>query len=335
VTFKATTKDWTKRLLLGCGALRLANHFKSPGVVILAYHSVQDRPELYANSIGVTHATSVFESQMELIGCEYNPVELEKVLGFLRGERGLPRNAIAVTFDDGYRDNFEIVDPILRRFGIPASFYLIAGLIGTSEAPWFCRLRHAFAITGKDQWSDPVRGHRWNLSDPRSRSDALQTTFDIGSSMSADTCRATVRSIEQSLDVAPLEKDFMMTWDQVRKLEHSGHVVGSHTLTHPNVAHILDENIVRAEFVESKLHIEKELGVPVRHFSYPHPALNPQWTDQTVALSEAAGYESAVTTAPGPVRAGDDPLLLHRMMAPRQKDQFQWNLQRSFLGHRV
>lgn len=336
MSLKRTTKDSIKKILVGSGVLRLANHFAPPQAVILGYHSIRHRPELCANLIGlgITHATSVFERQMELIAREYSPVSLEEILLFLQGKKSLPKNPVAVTFDDGYLDNFEIADPILGRFGIQATFYLTASWIGTDEAPWFCRLRHAFATTARAEWPDPMRGQTWTLSDPRSRSAALQAAFDMASSMSGDVCQATVQTIEHELDVPPpaLKKNLMMTWDQARKLHDAGHLIGSHTLTHPNVAHLRNEEVVRKELVDSKRRIEEELRAPVKHFSYPHPALDPQWTQITIEITRDAGYETAVTTTPGAVRVGNNPLQMTRLMVPRFEDQFRWALESAFVG---
>ena len=60
----------------------------------------------------------------------------------------------------------------------------------------------------------------------------------------------------------------MMTWDEARTLAKSGHVVGSHTMTHPNVAHISADE-ARHELAGSKLKMEKELGKPVKAFFLP------------------------------------------------------------------
>jgi peptidoglycan/xylan/chitin deacetylase (PgdA/CDA1 family) len=271
---------------------------------------------------------------MELVAREYSPVSLEEILLFIQGQKQLPKNAVAVTFDDGYRENFEIADRVLRDYGIPAAFYLTASWIGTNEVPWFCRLRHAFATTRRNEWSDPVRGLSWKLSDPMIRNAALQAAFDMGSSMNGDVCRATVRTIEHELDVAPLalRKDLMMSWDQARKLHDAGHIVGSHTMTHPNVAHLSDEEIVRKELIESKRRVEVELDAPVEHFSYPHPALNPQWTQRTMEITREAGYQTAVTTTAGPIRVGNNPLQLTRVIVPRLEGQFRWALESAFLG---
>ena len=59
----------------------------------------------------------------------------------------LPRNALAITFDDGYRDNLTHAAPILARHGLPATIFLATGFIGTAEVPWFDRLAQRFKKT--------------------------------------------------------------------------------------------------------------------------------------------------------------------------------------------
>ena len=77
--------------------------------------------------------------------------------------------------------------------------------------------------------------------------------------------------------------------------------------------------------------MEKHLEEPVLHFSYPHPALNPHWSERTLAATQEAGYASAITTTRGPVRARANPLLLRRVRPIRPEHEFLWNLERAFL----
>jgi peptidoglycan/xylan/chitin deacetylase (PgdA/CDA1 family) len=340
---KAKLKNWVKQVFGRSGILRFASHFAPDGAAILMYHSVRDEPERYANSIGagIIHATHVFERQMEIVSRRFNPVTVDDVRRFLEEGKALPRRAVAVTFDDGFADNSEIAAPILSRFGIPAAFYLTVGLIGTNDPPWYCRLRHAFATTEKNEWvfsvsEKPAHEMPRSLTTPQDRDAALLAAFDLCSSLAGADLEKAVQSIERGLDVAPLsdEHGFMMNWDRARALQRAGHIVGCHTLTHPNVAHV-PQAVARKEVVESKGKLDEELGFPVLHFSYPHPGLNPNWNAGTVEMTREAGYQTAVTTTPGPVRTGDHPLSLTRIYTPRSEQEFVWSLERAFLRRRV
>jgi peptidoglycan/xylan/chitin deacetylase (PgdA/CDA1 family) len=343
-------KRWAKKVLVKSAILRTAARLKPPAAIILAYHSVRDEPERDSDWIapGITHATKVFTRHMELVARKFHPVNLEDILLFVKGEKVLPPRAVAVTFDDGYLDNLEVAAPVLSRFGLSAAFYLTVGMIGQLDTPWFCRVRHAFMTTSCTRWDSSshngsahkssshngsLQNRIWDLSSPAARDAALLAAYDICAPFVSQTQDEAVRTIENELQVQRTipEHRLMMNWDETKALRKAGHVVGSHTLTHPNVAHVADSEAQHAELVESKSRMEKNLGEPVVHFSYPHPALNPQWNEQTLKITREAGYSTALTTTKAPVAIGTNPLLLTRLNAPRLEYEFLWNLERAFL----
>ncbi len=334
--FKSHSKEYVRRAILRSRILDLAGRFAAPGAAILMYHSVREDPRDFADLIGpgITHAASAFRRQMEIIAREFAPVALEDVLRFVGGQGSLPRRAVAVTFDDGFADNLEVAEPILSHFGIPGAFYATVDLIGTPKPPWYSRLRYSFLTTRKPEWTSASDGRVWSLNDRAAREAALLAAFDLCAPLVAARQERAIHDIEAALD-AKFQPDghrFMMDWEQVRQLRARGHVVGSHTLTHPNVAYVADEADLRNELTESKKRIEAELGLEVLHFSYPHPSLNPQWSERTIKMTASAGYKSAVTTTHGLVSAGANPLCLKRLSAPRREDRFRWELGRAFLG---
>ena len=123
----------------------------------------------------------------------------------------------------------------------------------------------------------------------------------------------------------------MMNWDQIRQLRQRGHIVGSHTLTHPNLAY-LGKPLILREMAESKRILEENLGEPIFHFSYPGPILEPHYSKETRSLSEKIGYNTAVTSVWGAVGKEDNPLALRRVPAPSAALEFRWSLENAFLG---
>jgi peptidoglycan/xylan/chitin deacetylase (PgdA/CDA1 family) len=171
------------------------------------------------------------------------------------------------------------------------------------------------------------------LDAPEERRAALNLAWDTGAKQTGSIQDRFIAGVEEALGTEPVNAPhgFMMTWEQVLGLRKAGHTVGAHTLSHPNVAQV-SASEASAEIVESKKRLEGKMGEPIEHFSYPHPALNPCWSSQTLEITRAASYKSAVLTTPGQVRAGDEPLALKRLNTPSDLVQFTLNLQRSFAG---
>jgi peptidoglycan/xylan/chitin deacetylase (PgdA/CDA1 family) len=326
-------KSVVKRAVLASRALRLLG---KRGVAVLMYHSVKDSPAEHANTLGgIVHSTSIFRQQMEMLARRCTPVGMDDVLRFTQGEKDLPAQCFAVTFDDGYSDNLEIAAPILERLGIPGAFYITVGYIETGNLPWAARVRYAFATTKQKSWTAP-NGNIFYFAGPDARNQAFAQACRYLSALTGPEQDSAVTQIERQLSVPPLSQpDMMLKWDQVRALVKRGHVVGSHTVSHPNLAHVKDEANLRYELSESKRQLDVQLGNPVRHFSYPVPALKPHWTPRTVEMSRDAGYATGVTTNPGLVNRDDDPLSLRRVRAAYDMNEFKWVLESSLAGRAV
>jgi peptidoglycan/xylan/chitin deacetylase (PgdA/CDA1 family) len=333
----ATVKRSAKRVLRGRnGVLKTLGRLGPPGAVVLMYHSVQPDPAAVRHTIGegISHAAAMFDRQMELIAREFTPVGLDAVACFLRGEESLPRRAVAVTFDDGFRDNWEIAAPILARHGIRATFYITAGCVESGKAPWFCRLRRAFRSGKLPACREAAHGQAGSL--PYDAEQDMLAAMQRCATMTGGPQEQWLASIESDCGVGPAAdlEGLMLDWDQVRALHREGHLIGSHTMSHANMAHVpLIE--ARRELQESKRLLESRLGAAVEHFSYPCPILSPHWTAQTEALSRDVGYVTAATTDTGLVRAGCSALLIPRIAAPMEMEEFRWALEVSLLGHRV
>ena len=326
-------KLWVKNATVHSGILRAAGRFAPPRVVVLGYHSVVENPEETAKTVRISHSRAAFDAQMGALARRFNLVTMDQVTEFAAEGRTLPRWSVAVTFDDGFVDNHDVAMPILRRYGIPAAFYIMVNAVETGTPPWYVRLNYALNTTTLPVWKHPENGRAFEIASAQGRNAALNVVWDMGAARSGAAQEKLIRQIEESLQVAPLDarSGLMMNWDQVRALRKAGHIVGGHTLSHPNLAQV-SEAEARAEIHGCKQRLEEKTGEPIQHFSYPHPALNPHWSKQTFEMTREAGFRSAVLTTPGTVLAGDHPLSLKRLAAGKDSDQMMWKMERAFLG---
>ncbi len=121
-----------------------------------------------------------------------------------------------------------------------------------------------------------------------------------------------------------------LTWAEVRELHSCGIVFGSHTVTHPQLAH-LKRRQIRDELVRSKAQIEDHLGCPVRSFSYPFqfPETDTKFVSFLQKTLEDAGYSNGVSTIVGTASSADNRFFLKRLPVNNDDDAslFKWKLQ--------
>jgi peptidoglycan/xylan/chitin deacetylase (PgdA/CDA1 family) len=326
-------KDLIKRTIVRSGLLQAAGRARGPSAAILMYHSVMEDPGSQEIYLGMTiRSQKVFRQQIELLARQFRPTSLDQVEQFINGKAKIPERAVVVTFNDGYTDNYEIAAPVLNELGVPATFYVTVGCVDRKTPPWPAHLRYCFRTTKQKRWTDSS-GNSWPLSSTQQRESAFLRSCDECCQLTSMVQERYVASLASELDAqVPVDSGaLMMNYDQMRALVKQGHIVGSHTMTHPNMAYV-NSGVARHEMMESKRRLEEELATPVLHFAYPCPALSPHWTEGTIAISREVGYATAVTTNGGIARRGDDPLRLKRMGSGETVDALQWRLECAFAG---
>jgi peptidoglycan/xylan/chitin deacetylase (PgdA/CDA1 family) len=329
----STIKTFAKNFLIRTGIMRVLANKQRSGVGILMYHSVLENPSEVADSLGnIVHSARVFEEQMQAIARDFHPVSLEEAGRYVMGDSEIPKRPVVVTFDDGYADNYQVAMPILNRCGVPATFYITVDCVERKTLPWPSRLRFAFRATKKKTWVDDD-GAPWSLATSDERERAYLSACDRYCKLAGADLETKTQKLEVDLDAKVPEDSgrLMMSWDQVRGLAKNGHIVGSHTMTHPNLAFLNIEG-VRRELNDSKRQMESRVGTPIDHISYPCPALFPNWTQQTTEESQRAGYKTAVTTRNGLAHKRDNPFELKRLRPTKTVDGLRWNLERAFAG---
>jgi len=113
-------------------AIFLANFIRGKYVVpIVMYHSVN--PEASPrNMLAVSIAT--FERQMQFLKSNhYNVLPVESVAALVKERKRIPPKTISITLDDGYKDNYIYAFPILKKYNLPATLFIITGEVGRAD----------------------------------------------------------------------------------------------------------------------------------------------------------------------------------------------------------
>jgi hypothetical protein len=215
-----------------------------------------------------------------------------------------------VTFDDGWRDNFETAFPILRDLRLPATVFLATGFIGTRAWFWtetvtfllmrgdLGRLERAgvptampmspwHALRGLLRPTADGAGDRW-------REEAVSRAIQRLKEHPPERLTAFCEELRSVLDLRLPTERVTLTWDEVREMSAGGVSFGSHTATHA-ILPGLSPGAVRHELQASRQTLEARgvSGVPV--FCYPNGAFD----EATKRLAQEAGYRAALTTRPG------------------------------------
>ena len=263
-----------------------------PKVPILTFHRVNDDHDPFMPSL----PTAVFAERMAHIARHYRVHTVEDLAGRLQ-ERRVPRNALAITFDDGFRDNLTHAAPILKRLGLPATIFLVTGHIDTPHPLWIDRLALAFKSATVRQVELPD-GRPRPLSTVSERLTALKEAFAHFRRVPDEDRAAAVEALIAALRPSPERpKRLMLSWDEVDALRGLGFSIGAHTVSHPILSRVTPEK-AREEIFGAKLAIEKFTGEPVRGFAFPNGRPD-DYNETAIQLVREAGYTCAVTTQRG------------------------------------
>ena len=286
---------------------RLLN-LADPPVLVLLYHRVtrlSSDPEMLA----VTPEN--FRAQMRHVKDNFSLVRFEE------DWTGAAKPAVAITFDDGYADNALEALPIIEEVGVPATFFVSTGSIGTVREFWWHEL-------GRIILEGDGLPARFNLSDSN-----LRKSWPTDSASERQRLYRDIVAIMTSADTRRRDSVLLQlrTWggehgrsgdgnrslsvDELELLAASSWVtIGAHTVTHTRLSSLSPE-AQREEITASKRQLEQWLGRDISTFSYPF-GRRPDYSNQSIALCREAGFTRAAANFPGQAHRWTDPYQIPR-----------------------
>jgi peptidoglycan/xylan/chitin deacetylase (PgdA/CDA1 family) len=301
-----------KSLLLGSGFYSLLRTMApSRRLAILRYHAICQRDAGYAEP-GICVSPAAFEQHVAYLAAHYHVLPLPDAVAALRRGTTLPRNAVAITFDDGYADNLGAAE-ILARHGLAATFYITAGCLAGGGPFWPAELRILVKAITHPQIQVHAAGSPVTLplTTPEERTAAVSKLTRLFKGHTIPIREALRDQLRRLANLTTIPSP-MLGWTDVAAMYKKGMVIGSHTLTHPNLPNAGASEAHR-EITESKAIIEDRLGAPVTMFSYPNGGAERYMTRDVARLVKDAGYEAATTSRNAFAGPKSDPFALERI----------------------
>jgi peptidoglycan/xylan/chitin deacetylase (PgdA/CDA1 family) len=313
------------RLLYRGGAFEVLHRARPRRLTVLAYHRIiDDRSDGFEGLVENVSATpEAFEAQLDLLRRWFSVVSLEHLLAWLQGRAELPDYAALITFDDGYRDNFDYGLPILRQHGLPAVLFLATACVGSSQPFLWDLGAYCFRRTRRTGAALPLCGF-WRWPDEGARQRALHAWLRKAKRCPADESGELSRALARALEVEVPAEAFLgqhVSWPEVHQMLRAGVAIGAHTHHHAILSRIPPPR-AREEVVESKQRIEAELGAAVHAFAYPN-GLADDYRARDVAMLRREGFAAAFTLLEGPTgrkAVRRDPLEIRRILVSRNDD---------------
>ena len=273
---------------------------------------------------GAKMTQNEFYRVMSWLKAHYDVVPLDAMIrDILSGEpapSGAGSSQLAITFDDGLRNQYNIARPVLEELALPATIFVCPGLVETGQWMWnhdararLSRLQPAALAEWARQAGSPSQHIEGAIAWMKTL--ALPERLQVQAQLRE--CTANFMPTQDEHDAYD-----PMTWDEVRACDHGLMSIGSHTMTHP-ILPTLTEPEIQHELQQSRFILESILGRTVDLFCYPNGS-----TDERVRQIARSSYRAAVTTEEGAISSAVDPIAIPRIPVTPHLPLMAWRMHR-------
>lgn len=261
---------------------------------ILAYHSIN---KISLRSLEIEQDVRNFEQQMIYLKNNFSILSPSEFLACRNNGAGFPKNAVMITFDDGYRDNYINAFPILKKYNIPAIIFITTDPIETREPLFFDALRYAIINSPRfilDLRDIGLSKYQLDKKNELLLLKAIRDITEFSKSMDSISKSRLIHTIYERLWLGWEEvknKKIYLSWDEISEMAGNGVEFGSHTKTHPQLSALTFEEC-KDELVCSKKIIEERTGRKARVIAYPFGWPN-EFNNMVEKAAREVGYECA------------------------------------------
>ena len=292
---------------------------------IVMYHYVRNVNETdYPNIKGLLIKN--FVGQINYLIKNYKIIRLEEYIEFLKGNRSIPENSCVLSFDDGFKDHYVNVFPILKEKKISACFFPQTSQLSNWKVPPVHKVHFLLAKIGVNKFaaefnqnlkkyfprlfneffvSDKMHKNMWNQLDDPLTCNLKQSVGEIG--LKEKIVILDVIFGKYFKDETKFCKELYMNWDEMREMLKEGMSFGGHSINHPSLNKLSEEEQLY-EMKESKVVMERNLKTKIELFAYPYSLYN----NTTLSILKKIGFTCGLLAEGGINKGIVDPFRIGR-----------------------
>jgi peptidoglycan/xylan/chitin deacetylase (PgdA/CDA1 family) len=283
-----------------------------PRILIFTYHRVL--PEITFNPFDTVISLKAFNKQINFLAQKYAIISLKDAVKQLTHGQLNTKMQIVLSFDDGYRDNYEIVYPILKKMGIPAVFFIIANYINSNSLLWDVEIAK---ILSENRKRNKVKIANQIIKESifQSRDAYIISVIKKIKALTHRVRQEVLDSIREYRDRNEMTgywDNCFMSWDNLKIIAENGIEIGSHGLNHYSLSMLPLEDAIY-EINQSKKIIEHHINSKCSHFAFPYGARG-DFNETLIDYIRQAGYQSCLLNIQGYNRITNDLFRLKRFI---------------------
>jgi peptidoglycan/xylan/chitin deacetylase (PgdA/CDA1 family) len=277
--------------MMCCGLDKLFCFVSKGKRIILMYHGIVPEPDF---GFSVNHlAVSEFEKHLRYLKKNFTIKSLNEIMDDYRNDVAYYKPVIALTFDDGYANNYHYAYPLLQKYGLPATIFAVtSGLENPDAILWYDYIDSIKNRIDYRALSQADLGFNHSLT-------GLQQQISDSGSLKSFLKKLAFKEKQKIIDFLQLKGHYpdisergdflrLLNAAQMKEMTDSGLIeIGSHTHTHPNLAELTDEE-AGFEVSHSRKLIEEATGKPAISIAFPDGS----YSEETKALCKKNGYKN-------------------------------------------
>ncbi len=245
-------------------------------LTILLYHGVTDTSSQGIENCSGKHvAAELFRDQMKYLSENCNVLSMDDVVSLFNEKKGYPSKSVAITFDDGFRNNYSVAAPILEKFKIPATFYITAGIVNTNLMFWVDILEDCLNLTEQSEIKIHLESEKtFPLVTQHDRIYALTEIKKYCKLVESDIKNLIINQVVAQSNVSPSIKHSnnyeKISWHELMELNKNPlFTIGGHSLYHDILSGITPKERLEKDISLSIDLLEYNLGTKIQHYAYP------------------------------------------------------------------